>query len=371
MLATTTLCTFLLFLNGSGEPAERIRWETGTALAQRLAAPVSLGWTNVPATRALHELAAAEHVAIVLDRRIDPDRELRLTVDEQPLGEVLSRIAEQLHAEYRQFGPVAYLGPPAAAARLNTLAALRLDDVKKLPAARARKLLRLGELDWNDLAEPRQLVTSLAREAEVRVIGEELIPHDLWPAAQLPSLSWIDRLTLVVGEFDLTFRVNAAGDEITLVTAPERAAVERTYRAPRDAAAVAKRLSQELPDAQVKLDGARLRVRGTVEDQQAVARALGEAPQQRTTVTAGQKQYQLAIESAALDKVVAQLAGRLALEVAWDRAAIDQAGISVDQLISVKVKDASLDELLTAVFQGTGLKYERRESAVRISPRAR
>jgi hypothetical protein len=60
------------------------------------------------------------------------------------------------------------------------------------------------------------------------------------------------------------------------------------------------------------------------------------------------------------------LAGRLGLEFTWDRAAIDQAGVLVDQLISVKVKDASLDELLSAVFTGTGLSYERRESTVRI-----
>jgi len=67
--------------------------------------------------------------------------------------------------------------------------------------------------------------------------------------------------------------------------------------------------------------------------------------------------------------VVAQLARRLSFEVEWDRAAIDGAGIAVKQLISVKVTNASLDELLEAVFAGTELSFRRTDRAVVIRPK--
>ena len=91
-------------------------------------------------------------------------------------------------------------------------------------------------------------------------------------------------------------------------------------------------------------------------------------PTEQTTVTAGKEVFQLSVENAALDQVVAQLAERLNLEFDWDRAAIDDAGIAADQLVSVKVKDASLDELVQAVLAGTGLAFRRNDRKISLYP---
>jgi hypothetical protein len=308
-------------------------------------------------------------VAIVLDRRIDPDRQLRLVVDREPLATALGKIAAALRAGYCQFGPVAYLGPADTARKLRTLAALRLEEVKPLVAERARVFLELRTSHWDDLAEPRQILDGLADEAGVKLVGADQIPHDLWRGADLPPMSWIDRLTLLTAQFGLTYRITDAGKNIEVTALPDEVTLARTYLAPsRQAAAVARRWAAALPKAQVAATNEGIRVEGTLEDHEHIEARLQGKPQKRTTLTAGREQYQLSVESAALRQVVVQMQKQLDLDVRWDREAIERAGISVEQLISVEIKDASLEELLSAVLKGTRLSFRRNARNITIFP---
>jgi hypothetical protein len=349
-------------------PSGTPNWATGARLKERLAAHVTVSWSNLPLGRALAGLGAAEHVAIVLDRRVDPDRAVSLSLSQQPLATAFAEIARKTEIGYCQFGPVAYFGPPEAARLLRTLAAVRLDEIRPLGSAGARKFLVLRTWTWDELAEPRALVADLAAEADVEIVGAERIPHDLWPAADLPQLSWIDRLTLLAAEFDLAFRVESSGRKVTLIPIDKDTAVTRTYAAGRDAAKVAKAWARAIPGVQITVDKDKIRLKGRVEDHELVEQRLRGKSLDRPTVTTGPEVYQLSVESAALSKVIDQLTGRLNLQIQWDRAAIDAAGISVDQLISVKVKDASLDDLVRAVLAGTGLDFRRNGQEISIFP---
>lgn len=349
-------------------PAGSASLVSGTELVEQLAAPVSVSWSNLPLLRALKSLGAAQHLAIVLDRRVDPGRPISLVLAEEPLGNALEKIARHLQIGYCQLGSIAYFGPPAMAERLRTLAALRLEDIRPLPAAMSRKFLLARSWHWDDLAEPRKLVAELAEEAGVELSGVDKIPHDLWPAADWPLLTWIDRLTLVAAQFDLTFRLDKTGNRVELIPLPDKAVLSRTYEVPRDAAAVARRWAKEVPGARVTVEKNKIRLAGRLEDHELVEQRLRGTPSQRATVTAGKEVYQLSVENAALSQVVDQLAGRLNLKFDWNRAAIDVAGISVDQLVSVKVQNAPLDELLRAVFAGTGLTFKRADRAISIYP---
>jgi len=166
----------------------------------------------------------------------------------------------------------------------------------------------------------------------------------------------------------LTFQVDPSGQKVTLAPAPEKVVLSRTYQAGRDARAVVKRWSQAVRGARVKLEDQKIRVEGLLEDHEQIEERLRGKPTQRTVVTAGKEVYQLSLENAALSQVVEQLAQRLQLDFQWDLPAIEAAGISVDQLISVKVKDASLDELLQAISKGTGLSFRRKDRTVSIRP---
>jgi hypothetical protein len=359
--------TAILFSRG-GARADEVAWLTGKSLQQRLNAPVTVSWTNTPVAQALRSLSTAQRVAILVDRRIDPDAPIDLAVSSEPLRDVLGKIASLLSAGYTQFGPVAYFGPLETAKKLRTVAALRLEDVRRLPKQRLDEMLRLQALAWPDLAEPGELLKRLAQAADVQLRGADALPHDLWRSADLPMLSWIDRVTLLLAQFDLTFQIAAGGSEVRVTPLPRNVALVRTYDVPRQAAKLARRWAEELPGATITSEAKGIRLEGRLEDHELVALRLRGTPRQRTAVVAGREMYQLNVEDAALAQVVEQLATRLKLKVTWDRASIDAAGISVDQLITVHVKDVDLDELLKAVFEGTDLSFRRADGAVTIAP---
>lgn len=359
-------------LVGSGPlavAADSTGWATGVSLKERLAAPLTIAWDNTPLSRAFAALGKSQHIAILRDRRIDPEQAIELAIDGEPLSEALSKIARQLKVGYCQLGPVAYFGPSETANRLRTLAALRLEEVRRLPAGATRKFLLMRSWHWDRLAEPRELANLLADEVGAKLVDAQKIPHDLWPEADLPPLSWIDRLTLLAAQFDLTFRIEDAGRRVKLVSVPNEVALSRTYLGGRDAQGVARRWALALRAAKIDVVEDRIRVHARLEDHEYLEARLRGTPTRRTTVTAGPETYQLSVENAALDEVIAQLARRLSLEMEWDRAAIDGAGIAVKQLISVKVTEVSLDELLEAVFAGTGLSFRRTDRAVVIRPK--
>jgi hypothetical protein len=334
-----------------------------------LAAPISISWDNTPVAYALSSLSQARHIAIVRDRRVDPQQPLELAIDNQPLADALAAIAAHQKIGYCQLGPVAYFGPPQTTARLRTLAALRLEDVTRLSPAARRKLLLSRNWHWDRLSEPRALAEQLGREAGVELLGLDRIPHDLWPETDLPPLPWIDRLALVAAQFDLTFRLDNTGHRVELVDMPARPVLARSYLGGRDAAAVASRWTGAFPAANIEVVGTRIRVEAPLEVHESIEGRLRATPARRTTVTAGKPQYQLSVDKAALNQVVAQLSKQLGLEFRWDEAAIARKRIAMDQLVSVKISGADLDQLLAAVFAGTGLTTRRDGRAIVIQPK--
>jgi hypothetical protein len=359
-------------LLGLGSPARCVEptgsWATGIEIKRQLATPASVSWDRVPLARGLATLSRAQRLAIVLDRRIDPDQPVNLAAISEPLSDILERLAAQLGVGYCQLGPVAYLGPAEMAQRLRTLAAMRLDETRALPAASARKFLAMRSWPIEELAEPVQLAVHLATEAGVEMTGAEKIPHDLWPAADWPPLSWLDRLTLLLAQFDLTFRIVEGGQRIEVLPVSDKVQVTRSYAAGRDGKAVAQRWAKDLPAAQVSLTDGKIRVAARVEDHEAIETRMRGKPLSPPPVALGIERYQLSIENASLAKVINELADRLNLTVTWDKAAIESAGLSADQLVTVKIQDADLDRLLRAVFQGTGLGARRNDRTVTIVP---
>src|SRR5262249_28482908 len=152
----------------------------------------------------------------------------------------------------------------------------------------------------------------------IAIDGKDVIPHDLWRAADLPQLSWVDRLTLVLAQFDKTFRIESSGTRVQIVPAPKKVSLVRTYQAGKQAKAVAKRWATALPKAQVTVEGESVRVAGTAEDHHFVEHRLRGAPTRKTTITQGQEVYQLKVNEAALSQIAAQLAERLHLQFEWD-----------------------------------------------------
>jgi len=310
-----------------------VNWATGSALQRQLAEPVDVLWVNNPLREAIGNLSRVRRVAVLIDRRVDPGQELNVSLKGVPLESALHKIARRRGLEVSRLGDVVYLGPAAASDRLRAVAEEFTEEIRRLPPAVRRKCLLRKKLSWEDLAAPRDLLAQLGRRSGLSIDHLERIPHDLWAAADLPPLSLADRLTLIAVQFDLTFKVADGGARLELVPLPENAP-ESTAAERRVAAAA----PQEKPTSKPPADLERLRI------------------------------DRLVVREKPLEAVLRQLAERLDLELRIDREAIAAAGISLHGRVSVKVENATVDDLLRGLLRDTRLTFRRRQRVVEIVP---
>jgi len=231
-------------------------------------------------------------------------------------------------------GDIIFFGPRPAAERLPAVAATLTSDIRGLTTAMQRKYLLPKGFAWEDLATPRELLARLGRESELKIGGLERMPHDLWAAADLPPSSLVDRLTLIAIQFDMTFQVSAGGTQLELVALPDMG---------------------ENPS----------------EGHKRVAAPIAKPKQPAAEPPANVKDIRIdriSVKEKPLGPVLKQLAERLHLELRIDQEAIQAAGISLEQRVSVQVENATVDALLLALLKSTRLTFHRHQRVVEIIP---
>jgi hypothetical protein len=332
----------LLLPAGRGTRADAADWATGSTLQRQLTTPVGVDWSGNPLRQALRGLSRAQRVAILVDRRVDPEQLLEIRLEDVPLGKALRQIAHDRQLDVSLLGAVVYFGPPQAAARLRALAASRAEEVRRLSPAVARRFTQSKAMAWADFATPRDILQQLAVEASAELAGIEQVPHDLWAAADLPPLSLVDRITLVAIQFDLTFDVTGGGRQISLTPIPADFAAGRSS-------------GDGLP-----------------EGQEPVVPRRKPAGHVAKPATPGAKETQidrLVIQEKPLGPVLEQLAAKLHIELRIDAKALQAAGISLDQRVSVQLSRATIDDAFRELLKATPLTYRRKGNVVEIVPR--
>ncbi|HZZ27839.1 MAG TPA: hypothetical protein VFE46_07500 [Pirellulales bacterium] len=359
---------FFKFANSQSAAAEN-NWLTDGSLHQALAQRVGIAWSNLPIRKALESLSKTQKIAIVLDRRVDPNQKIELAFEDVPLLEALGRIASRLQMGVTMLGPVAYFGPISTVLRLRTLAALRSDEASRLSPTERLRWTQAKPWKWPALSAPHDLLAALGNENGVQINGLDRIPADLWAAADLPPLTLPQRLTIVLAQFDFTYEPTADGTSLQIVSMPEKPVIERSYSVS-GVSEVAAQLRQikMLADAQIEVIGSKLMVRGRQEDQEAVNDMLSGRTAHRSNVSEGRKVYTLRVELP-VGELLEALAKQMGVEIQLDRPAIAAAGISLETKVKVDVKQVSADELLHAVLEPVGLKYVQHDNVFEIKPK--
>jgi hypothetical protein len=374
MTAVGWLILVLAF--SAAPPAGGEAWLTGAALEQGLQEPIDLSLSEAPLRKALGDLSLRRHVAVFIDRRVDPDRWLKLDVRDTPLEKALRQIAQSHGLGLTFLGPVAYFGPPQPTAQLRTIVELRREELRKWPARVMQKFLRSRPTRWPDFATPRDLVAQLAAENGLTIEGLEQIPHDLWAAADLPPLSLIERLTLLLGQFDRTFAVEPPGDRLQLLPLGDDVALVRSYLVSGDPQRTADRWLSVVPGAKIKVVGSRILVRGTIETQEQIAALVRPAssktatprPPRSSRSRAEEKRFTVPNARGRLEFLLEEYAKRLGVQLKIDREAFTRAGISLDQIVSFSVTDATIDELFQAIAASAHCTCHRAGSVIEVSP---
>jgi len=188
-----------------------------TAANRRAEVRVNVQWSGVPLRQAMSGLGRSTKQAILIDRRIDPDQPVELARNGATPVEIVAVVAESLGLAVVHVGPTLYIAPPGAAARIEQQLAQQTTAARRLPTAQSRRWASRAALTWNELAEPHTILGELAAGEEISVRGSELVPHDLWTAAELPPLTLVERLTLLLAPFDLSWSFEEEGRAIKIV----------------------------------------------------------------------------------------------------------------------------------------------------------
>ncbi len=352
----------------AGESDASVAWHEGPALQRQLAQPADLVWSNQPVREGLQQIAKLHRVAILLDRRIDPDQEIRLRARQVPIGELIKQIAQQCGGETALVGNVVYVGPPATAEKLRTLAAVRSDEAQKLPDDVRRLVLAREPFGWPELTQPRDLLAQLAAEARMTVSDPKLVPHDLWPSASLPPMCWTDRLTLVLAQFDLTFSIQ--GGVLQWTPIPSTVQLTRSYPGGKQPNVAAHRFASLAPKAQVKVVGDKVLVTGSLDDHDRISGKppeVGPKPRVANDPLADQR-FNLKVAEQPVGPLLRALCEHLKVELSLDERAMANAGVDLARRVSFEVEQASIDELLSAMLKPAGMTAHRNGMQLEVKP---
>jgi len=326
MFCRLTLLVLLISLPAGALVGQSTRSRTPRAAA---GATHSVRWEQLPLADAVDRLNEISLSDVLIDRRVDPNQLVTLTLSNATVDEVAAELAAACSLGVARLGHVIYLGPKQTADGLAALVALRRKEIAALPDGIRRAFTERRKIVWPRLTEPRGLVTRLAADHGWRVTESERIPHDLWAAGELPNLPLADQLTLLLVGFDLTYHVQLDKRSIEIVPI-NWSAIDSTH-----------------------------------------ANTANSQPPRKTSKQARENTKQvfsLRIEGQPVGKVLEQLAQRLGWQIVVDELELKRAGRSLDARVSFTVENADEDELLAALLTPAGLSAARDGQQVRIKP---
>lgn len=314
---------------------------------------------DVPLRQRLTELSKACGTTFFLDRQVDPEQSLEITAVDVPAEKVLSLVAEKFKLGECLVGKVLYIGPKSTASRLLGVVAQRKSG---LPAQARAAWNKSKELKWDEATTPRELAATLAQEGGATLENAEQIPHDVWPAYDLPAMTLTERLSLVLAGFDLTYQVSSDGTSLRVVPMPQEKAYASVHTLPADAANIAAQVQRLFPTLKMDRSGNRLTVVATLDEHDRIDELLKTGHTKTVTKVPSPKTYSLTVKNQAAGAVVNTVAKQLGKEFKYDPSLRDQ----LKGNVSFTVKDVSLEELLTKTLKPLGLSFKLTETAIEI-----
>jgi len=282
---------------------------------------ISASWTGVPLRQWTDAATTLAGRPVILDRRIDPTTPVTLDVREEPCLAMIERVAAGADATIDRLAATLRIVPRSQAGRAAAGEAARQRDLATLPASLRRAAATRKPLTWHDAATPRDILASLAADGGVQLSEIASVPHDHLPAASFPALTLGERFDLVLASYDLRARWTTEGATI-----------------------------EPLPEAA-----------------KPTARPTPPKPPRARPVKPGAVQRYTLTLDAPFDQALEAVATRLALALMLDRPSLQAAGIAPGEIVRVRVRDASREELLNALVAPIGLTWRIDGSALHVA----
>ena len=339
--------------------------------------PVGIQWEGAAVRDAFNRIHEQTGVPIWVDRRVVPDTKITGSFQNATLPQILreavySDFLKAQNLELTQTGSLLYVGPKSFAQILRTLCELKREELKaNLKSPEQKKWLTDHALKWERLAEPKAILKDLAEKENLTVKGFKTVPHDLWPAKSFPAVCPLDAFLLILGQFDLTLSFTKDGAEIVPL-APEEIVLTKVYSPKRISKEKLAAVKEAFPGTKFKQKGEKVQVRGLVEVHDFLASNSGAAGQisvggftlaqlgggtasGRTPegVDRSMEVYSLNT-SVPFWPAMKQLCKQQNLELEADTDELVAAGVDLAQVVSVDVKNVSLEKLFQEIANAAG-----------------
>ena len=337
--------------------------------------------------QALQQITAANHVSIVLDRRIDPTQSVSLTVPATPLRDVIAALAKTADAGIVVVGNVVYVGPIESSKKLRTLIELRNEELSKLASTAAKKtekspwktpgasLSQRRTFAWQDLDRPRDILKQVAEKLKIEIEGLDKLPHDLWAGSSLTQVTATEALSLLLVQFGSTFDFIPDRAAIRIVPIPARVAIERSYTLPANAQETVVAARKKFADAEFIVGGAKLIVQGTVEQHAEISAWLKPGEQKSVNPAANkpdkplsERRFTLKLENAALGDVIKTFIAS-GVQIKYDPMQFADANVSLEKKINIEVKNASAEKIFRDHFGPHGIEVTIDGEEVHLRPK--
>ncbi len=379
LVTLAAVCLGLVATTGSGDegapPLQR--WHTGSLFRRELERPVNIIRTGIGVREILSRLAEIHQVAMLLDRRIDPDRRIDVQLSHTTLLEGLQLLAGQWDAEAVTLGSTVYIGPSQAVDRSLTLVQRLQGEIRERGnGAAGRQAFELSQghtFRWDDLARPIDIVQDMADRGDIQLLHTELVPHDLWAGGVMADVSVVEGLTIVLGQYDLAFHLSPDGREAELYHEAGRVTFERPH-VPRTmtTVAAAEQIRAVWPLLPLKIEGPRLVIDATALEHARIAEILTPAPRSAEPAERlslgplSQRRFTFQVVRRPFSAVIRTLEAN-DIVVDYDADALREAGIDLDKKVSLQLEQATPDELFEALCSPLGLEYRITGKTVHLS----
>ena len=352
---------------------EQTIFRTGTELSETLTRRVGFEISGDSRRDALQMIEGQFRIALFLDRRLDPDVLITYRTQNTPLGIALEEMTSQFNAAVTWIGPLGYIGPADDVKQLQTVRALVHQQVARFSESVRQRLMEPQTLRWNRLTTPAEIVQRIADNYQLQWKHPERLPHDLWAGGRLPATDCASQLIVILAGFDAMPRFDKVGRSFVLVPIGAAVAISRSYTLPpvsQDQAI--RQWRQKFPHAEVRREGKQLILTARAEDHWQVDPATKpvDMPDQKTTAigSEGRQVYTLRVE-APMDSILTAIARQTGLTLVWQQREIEAAGIDVQQIVKLDVREAALEDLIDRLLKPTGLSFERDGQRVTVAPK--
>ncbi len=334
------------------ENSQTVRWLRGRDLDRRTQVALNAQWYEAPLRPLLTELSQGLGIPLFIDRRVDPEILVSLTVNNLTWEQLLFEFGKPHGLGFCRLGRMYYFGPNDVALTLPQHFEKLNDWVGKNRKQATVNWRQPVDGSWPRLSQPANLLAELSSARNVETFELERIPLDVWDEHASPSRPMILQAALLVVGFDKWISISKSGTKLKVVPYPQWDQTRFTVgklKSPDDAIQKLQsqfsELSFEPGNKSVEISGPNGQIAAAVAEAIRLQSAFKNQEAQNTfngTLNGSRR------------SILNGLSQQLGLELELDTADTT----ALDKYVEITVKDASVQEIVSQVLSDSGLRYQ-------------